>query len=344
MTSLVYTPFTDAFQEAFELDTSVLQALLRKNQCSHGRTKYVQRLQVALRNIPNENVWAHYQALASDLMERQQQTIKKRKREKVFWDLKTNDANETILIKKQWQERFDALWTMLQQILDAVERLEYAAEAIWIEIARGFFLSLQTVSVAAVARVRVLLLRMALTIAYDLPKLQALMQDVFGKNDDTISSRYNTQDFLNKLLSKSEPVPEKRASRSERTKLTLKSLGMSPLPVAAHNGRSDGFPTHAETTSKASLESSVELNSDCMSNLMKCNLTNAQDVDLGEVAGTSSSFDVAQSTKATQKIKYNEMDTNATLVCQVKAKRRKTKRDKVKKPTTKRDFFDDLFG
>jgi hypothetical protein len=165
--------WSPSLQEALELDISIMEALLRRNRCSHQRCKYYQRLAMALRAIQRDSFLStiedNLQSFRDDLQaERQRRSMKKIWRDDDFWVLSTNQqtANDTpVAVLSKLHDRLCAFAARVNEYFcQSISRLEYASTMLFIEIARGFFLPFCTVAVAAVARVRALLRRLCLNL------------------------------------------------------------------------------------------------------------------------------------------------------------------------------------
>jgi len=211
--------YGSAHHDAFELEVDVLRALLERNWRAHRRTKYYQRLSMALRfcvavvrqprqrqrrrtgNGDTESsysassfpqgysflqLWPEASVLLGELRTRADRERKKRKRREVFWEVSLactaddGDGGELEKERRLYRDRlreFDPS-VLLERFREALSRLEYASDALFPEIARGFFLPFCTVAVAAIARIRALLLRLASELAGSaLPALRSAWND-----------------------------------------------------------------------------------------------------------------------------------------------------------------------
>jgi hypothetical protein len=151
-----------------------MEALLRRNRCSHQRCKYYQRLAMALRAIQKESFLStiedNLQSFRDDIQaERQRRSMKKIRRDDDFWVLSgTNQQSATdtpVAVLSKLHDRLCAFAARVNEYFcQSISRLEYASTMLFVEIARGFFLPFCTVAVAAVARVRALLRRLCLNL------------------------------------------------------------------------------------------------------------------------------------------------------------------------------------
>uniref|UniRef100_A0A8J9X0Q1 Nucleolus and neural progenitor protein-like N-terminal domain-containing protein n=1 Tax=Phaeodactylum tricornutum TaxID=2850 RepID=A0A8J9X0Q1_PHATR len=165
------TTTNDSKQEALLLEVSVLQAVLRRNRQSHQRTKYYQRVAMALRALQRSSLSPSCTAPSVlDLYDTGTQTLQEltewhatvlpqRQRQAVFW--KIADVTDTAMPNSpdaEWRHRIrDYADTVLTALPGVLERCEYAAVALWTEVARGFFLPVVTVMLGALARIHALL-------------------------------------------------------------------------------------------------------------------------------------------------------------------------------------------
>jgi Domain of unknown function (DUF4477) len=127
--------------DALKLEISIVEALLSRNRCSHGRTLYYKRLQMVVQCIRRCSLLDFASRLKRQLQDRS----------------KTDREYES----GEHQEDLDYLTITLSATFpELVSRIEHAAKALFTEIGRGFFLPYCTVAVAALARIRILVLQM----------------------------------------------------------------------------------------------------------------------------------------------------------------------------------------
>ena len=186
-TTTKVTLFYTAHQEALALDLGILEKLLRSNRAAQRRTKYYQRLDMACRCIRKHNIlnlYQDYQQLSTQVTEVVERKRKQKKRQQVFWDLelagKTDEKNQQET--QQVKQEIEAMRKRISaNVPETVDRLEYASEALFKEMARGFFLSFCSVAAACIARIRVLLQNLASQILYEWPAWEKGLVEVFGK-------------------------------------------------------------------------------------------------------------------------------------------------------------------
>jgi hypothetical protein len=192
-------------EEALSLDMKVLEALLRRNRCSHGRTRYYKRISMATRALQRR-----FPLLQQALLELLQQRNACRKQEWTCQETKNFHAQVLIV-----QTLFDAL------LPEIPLRIQYAASALLFEIQRGFFLPFCTVALGALARIRILVMRIG--------------RDQLSEFQSTVSEHNfvlepvhwfeNTMKLLDEDPTMTTPTNE---NDDQRVVLQLQSLGLVP--------------------------------------------------------------------------------------------------------------------
>lgn len=127
--------------EALKLEISIVEALLSRKRASHGRTIYYKRMKMVMQCIRKCSLLD----FASRLKGQMQDSAK--------------IHQESNSIKRQEELEYLTL-TLSNTFPELVSRIEHAAKALFTEIGRGFFLPYCTVAVAALARIRILVLQM----------------------------------------------------------------------------------------------------------------------------------------------------------------------------------------
>jgi hypothetical protein len=358
--------FRSTHQEALALEVSILDALLRRNRCSHQRTKYFQRLSMAFRALQKYTVLDSYNELTTlqeEVTEKGKQYKKKRKLEQVFWDIQTtsknNEKEEEI---SQLMTRLELLGTnIIQGFPECVSRLECAAQGLFAEMARGFFLPFCTVAVGAVARIRSLLLRLGRHALQNcLPTLQLEWKSLLPDSESALNQGglnlwgQDTDAFEQAraiLTALSDPVDFSSRSKAERTQAMLLSLGLS-VPKTRNGGEVSAPSEKDETALEAEIPAVREEQSAKISDVM---------VDVGESVHGEELLDDAFLNRPSNSIddlgftssRAGDVDRNSEVVHTLKAgkKSKQPKRassdstaKKKKKQKKKGDFFDDLFA
>jgi hypothetical protein len=163
LTSSVY--FTPKHQEALELEVYLLQTLWRRH-CGHqGRTQAFQRLRMAIRPCSQwcMDVYEQLKVIQDDLHNTRERLERQRQRETIFWQVATTTATATqhsTTTELQTRARSIAV-LVFHRISEVRSRLRYAAEALWLDLTRGFFGPLYSVATACIARIHALLGRLA---------------------------------------------------------------------------------------------------------------------------------------------------------------------------------------
>jgi hypothetical protein len=189
-------------QDALELEVNVLSLLLRRNQCSHRRSKPFQHASMALRcllllkstdDTANDHQPPSLQLFSASngLLTRAEDAVNrrrvKRRRQQVFWELASStdqdeDGQELQGLTSLHGSIVRAL--QLSNIQELFSRIDSAAAYLWAEIARGFFLPFMTVAVASLARIRILVVQLFLHVTDAvLPQAFGLLREL-GLNDD----------------------------------------------------------------------------------------------------------------------------------------------------------------
>jgi hypothetical protein len=132
-------------EEALSLDVKVLEALLRRNRCSHGRTQYFKRISMATRAVQRR-----FPLVQQALLNLEHLRTSCRNQEWTWQNDTTKDLNAQILLV---QKLFDTV------IPEITLRIQYAASALLSEMKRGFFLPFCTVALGALARIRIIVMR-----------------------------------------------------------------------------------------------------------------------------------------------------------------------------------------
>jgi len=164
-----------SYNEALKLEVTILEALLQRNQSSHSKTKYFQRTSMVLRSLHRYKLLLLSTTLETwkqSVLDRKQllanaKATAKRKRETEQWDLTSiqNDitsqpTTESLLLDDSLQITLSSIQQNLQiHLPEVLSRIQYASQPLFLEISRGFFLPFCTVALAALARIRVLLMR-----------------------------------------------------------------------------------------------------------------------------------------------------------------------------------------
>ena len=183
-------PIPEVYLEGLALDVSILDALLKRHRCSHGRTIYFRRMNMVLNRllhrrkhqdeslsksiVVSEAVYRlkDLQKTIGDHLQEQNRENGSRKRrhnEKVeeMWDLRSlqkTDGSSSVSSSLSSRSGFilrehqDLIHVWTERIPELLSRILHASKALFVEVGRGFFLPFCTVALSALARIRVLLM------------------------------------------------------------------------------------------------------------------------------------------------------------------------------------------
>ena len=171
--------------EGLALDVSILDALLKRHRCSHGRTIYFRRMSMTLNRLLRGEIDSggtmRKKMVATDMVYRlnnlqknifaynQEQKPKSTSRKRRHnegeekWDLQslhktaasaTSSAPKKVIV--QDLKTLINFWT--SNIPEILSRIQHASKSLFIEVSRGFFLPFCTVALSALARIRSLLM------------------------------------------------------------------------------------------------------------------------------------------------------------------------------------------
>ena len=156
--------FLDTHLDALKLEIDLIDKIMIRNRCSHGKAKYFRLLDMACTFLRKSNVLELYDevtGLLKEIPERSKSYKTKRKREEIFWEFQsleekpeTNEKNEL----GQFSKRLDQVANCVaRQLPLCLSRFVYASKFFFLEISRGFFLPFCVVTIGAIARTHALL-------------------------------------------------------------------------------------------------------------------------------------------------------------------------------------------
>lgn len=344
-------------QDALSLDLSVLQALLQRNRTSHGRTLYFQRMSMALRAIQK-----HLSSFPLDSLQHALQDYSKSRQE---WTLNNDSLNN---IQKLFQQR---QYLLERGVPELFSRIEYAAEALWTEVARGFFLPLCVVALGCLARIRILLIQKARQMTVDLQSLQSHYKDV-----DELKAIMLKQDFLEATHEHFvvPPLNQQEGTTSAKfdVERTLQSLGMSRGKRRQSEARSDtggdmavtnqvdevdNAEFEASTTEQA--VSSAMVRHDAHDDIGESVIGNASLLEMSEAAASKpesphaslarnddsdKNLQLLEQLKTTSEDRSDSKRKRNDESSETKKKKKIKKRKKEAKKKRKKDVMDEIFG
>lgn len=201
----------ETYLEGLALDVSILDALLKRHRCSHGRTIYFRRMNMTLnRLLRRENhqgrivrkkivvADAVYRLkdLQKNINDYHQEQNRKRMSKKRWhdekeerWDLQSlhkkatsaAPSSKSELIGQEFQELIH-IWT--RNIPEILSRIQHASKSLFIEVSRGFFLPFCTVALSALARIRSLLMEVGIRGLTKIRNLSDEVLEILPKNDN----------------------------------------------------------------------------------------------------------------------------------------------------------------
>ena len=194
--------------EGLALDVSILDALLKRHRCSHGRTIYFRRMSMTLnrllqrekdnprkskRMIAITEMAYRLNTLKETISERNKdQNLKGRKRrhnkDEEKWDLQSlKKASSTVALSSPKKQIADELKMLINfwtgNMPEVLSRIQHASKALFIEVSRGFFLPFCTVALSALARIRSLVMEIGLRGLTSIRSLSEEALQVLPEND-----------------------------------------------------------------------------------------------------------------------------------------------------------------
>ena len=267
------------YVEALSLDIFVLQSLLKQHRCSHGRTKYFQRISMVLRALERYKLLDfpdQMETMRKDVNGTSQELIRKKKRQQ---KLRSSNDDEWYIPKanadgrgtptkedKQLDNIIAQLsniqQTLLKNVPEVLLRIQHASSALFVEVGRAFFLPFCTVALGALARIRVLILRFGFQAATELQQLRQTFEEVLGDRLSSSSSSTVETTTLNFFLTHqsleqtmqqyAEQPPKSRdpgVSKQRNTNEVLANLGLQDIGGKKNTRSSSRLDETASTTS-----------------------------------------------------------------------------------------------
>jgi len=325
---------TSLQDDALSLDLTVLQALLQRNNNSHGRTLYFKRMKMAVRALQRQ-----LPLLELDSLRHALQVYEKTRQE---WTL---DSDPLSNVKKELKIVRELLDRGISEI---VSRIDHAAEALFVEVARGFFLPLCIVALGCLARIRILIMRSARESTIE---LQALLGEY--KHVEEITALAMEPAYYESTLERFMEPSLHDQQRKFDPERTLQSLGLTQgMKESGDSGDVEMMGDDEKEEVRETKEAPTISHDD-------------NDDDVGEsVVGTSASLasESAQqiaSLTTTTAHQQDDSDKNLEFLQQIKTigdrkrktdngasekKKKKKKRKKESKKKKKKDVFDEIFG
>lgn len=210
------------------------------------------------------NLYQDYQNTSALVSETVKQRRKQKKREEVFWEIqlkgdKTGGTEEAET--HQLMEKIAGLRRQINtELPEVIDRLEYASQALFKEIARGFFLSFCSVAVACVARIRVLLQNLGSQILYEWPIWEKGLIEIFGKSiESTVVWESESMNELQQSFHPSNGSPPGNKKGKDQARELLRDLGVDirAVDAASHEEplETNGVPHALLATEKSETKS-----------------------------------------------------------------------------------------
>lgn len=233
------TTINNNFFQALSLDICILQVLLKRNRRSHGRAIYYRRMAMVLQATQRCGLLEtgeRLERLERNAIEYCQIQKRKRMRHEDQWDSRKPRTDEQIIL----QQDYETLQRLgIESFSELLSRIQYASDPLFLEVSRGFFLPFCTVALSALARVRVLILRIG---RHLLSKLQQLISSDESLRNILPYSKEKVETTMAKYLEAETSVPLNdgtvkvgMVSKKERRPILVKSLGynLSKSAIAA---------------------------------------------------------------------------------------------------------------
>lgn len=375
----------DTIRQQLEVDVIVLEAVLQRHRASHGRTLYFRRMAMvarALRRYAILGFWERLEAYDSAATQFGNQRKRKQKRKgstsKIDeqWEVTSGGlTKEADSEKLELKERLVALQQDLAvHFPEILSRIEHASNPLFVEVSRGFFLPFCTVSLGALARIRVLVMQLGKS---GLSKLTEVA------TEDNLQFLQPSSKWLEETLPpfvelEGPSQAETKEAMERRRAQVLSKLGLTPS-LASLRSKSDNHKDNLQDDDAVLQPTMVMEDSDTESTPRQARLSQASqsdDDDLGEALvneeETNSLVETKKRARKSGKKKRDvaagdSVDQNLAFLSTFKSKNKKEKAvDKKKgkddkkskkrkdkgqdsKPTKKKkkkdkgDFFDALF-
>jgi hypothetical protein len=155
--------FSDLHLDALKLEVDLIDKLMTRNRCSHGKAKYFRLLAMACASLRKSNVLELFDevtGLLQDIPAMCKSYKTKRKRQEIFWDFQLSEEKSEMKENDlhQLSQRIDQVANCVAcQLPVCLSKFVYASKFYFLEISRGFFLPFCVVTIGAIARIRTLL-------------------------------------------------------------------------------------------------------------------------------------------------------------------------------------------
>ena len=334
--------------EGLALDVSILDALLKRHRCSHGRTIYFRRMSMTLNRLLRREKGSHgtqkKKITVTDMVyrlntlkesisqysedQKPKSTSRKRRHneEEEKWDLQSLKKTSTTVTSssptKHIAEEMKAIITFWTGNLpEILSRIQHASKSLFIEVSRGFFLPFCTVALSALARIRSLLMEIGLK---GLTSMRGLLDEVLQilPNNDAQTLRPMLDDvdfeqYMNLFLENDDDEIERKR------KILVKNMSATQDVMCDKEAilRSLGLMESTKPRSKAAGRL-ANGDPDIPTNSNQMNNKQSHDSSTIDVSSAEDFFTLASSTslekrsdlgKADDDETYNEMDDSVDV-------------------------------
>jgi hypothetical protein len=343
---LNYYYFGATHQQALRLEVDILTALLHRNRSGQGRTKYFQRCSMALQCLRRYGILELYSQLLQLL------PVGRR-------SFRQESVECTIAATERQHEQRESISSsstavkaaVVKGLPECLDRLEFAAVALFGEISRGFFLPFCTTAVAATSRMRTLLLRLG---RYGFHHTTITS----SKSDDALSldTAAVTAAAREVFFEWNEPVDFYTRSKADRSRSMLRSMGLAPSKYYDKNN--DDETKMLSSAASMNGAPDKEDNKGALADeelLQTAHATHSFDRNADDIGKAVDQGDNEGSADCHQTDNQNVVDRNSEIVQIVKRQQKQErqhsaenasqgKKKKQKKTTKGGDFFDNIFG
>lgn len=331
-----------ASSEALSLDLFVLEALLERNSNSHGRTLYFSRMKMAVRalqrHLPLFNLDSLRDALGDYAKKRQE------------WTRSSPDPLSKV------NDELKSVKTLLEKgAFEVLSRIDHAAELLFLETSRGFFLPLCIVALGCLGRIRILVIRKTREC---LIELQSLVSEYKHMQEiDTLLEPTFVETILELLV---EPPTNQARQTNFDAERILQSLGLirGAKKRKDRNAGSDDAVESMAHDAEDQVYDAAEFDESSLKVAPKESADNANDHDIGEsVTRPDVTFEsegvMKEEAPLNTHAQRDVADTNFVFLQNTDDRKRKNhtsdkekkkRRKKSLKKRKKKDVFDEIFG
>jgi len=192
----------EVYLEGLALETFVLENLLKRHRCSHGKTIYFRRMNMMRNRLVVkgdlsqeerqvtvvEDALRRLDALQQEMnryhqeQNRKSASLKRRRQteEEERWDMQTllhNKKSTPSAVRKILNDLKELVRIWTSTIPELLSKIQHASKALFKEVSRGFFLPFCTVALSAMARIRCFLMEIGAKGLVKLKELEFVLSD-----------------------------------------------------------------------------------------------------------------------------------------------------------------------